>query len=118
MIVRIIVNAIAALVGSAIIPGVSISSVWVAIIFSIVLGLLNATLGNLMKLGGCLLNLITFGIFNWIIDVIVILLAGRWVDGVSVSGFWAALFLGLIMSLVSSFILKFTEKDNTPSKKD
>ena len=111
MILRIIVNAIAALIGSAILPGVDIPTVWVAILFAIVLGILNATLGNLMKLAGCLVNFVTIGLFDWVVNAIVIILAGKWIDAVNIDGFWPALFLALIMAFVSSIIFKFTNKE-------
>jgi len=117
LLLRIIVNAFAALIGGAIIPGIEVSSVGVAIIFALVFGLLNATLGNIMKFFGCLINLLTFGIFNWIVNAIIINLAGKWVDGIHVSGFWPALFLGLLMAFVSSFVFNATDKRNKPKRK-
>lgn len=106
MLMRLVVNTLAALLGSYIIPGVYVSSVGAAILFVLILGILNATLGNLMRLAGCLLNLVTFGFFNWIINAAVILISGNIINGIAIDGWLPAILLAFIMSLVSSFLLK------------
>lgn len=104
MLTKWIITAIAALIGAWIIPGVTITSAWTAFVFVIVLGLLNATLGRILRLAGCLINIVTFGLFDWIINAVVILLAGRFVSGIHIKGFMSAILLGLIMSAVTTFL--------------
>lgn len=106
---RIATTAIATLIGAAVIPGIVIQSTGTAILFAIVLGILNGTLGNLLKVVGCLLNILTLGLFDWVINAIIIILAGKLLSGFEVSGFLPAILLALIIAFVSSVVFNTTQ---------
>jgi putative membrane protein len=82
-------------------PHVVIKSFTTAIIFSIVLALLNAFVKPLIILLTLPLTIITLGLFLLIINVIMILLADKFVSGVKIDGFLWAFIFGLLLSVVS-----------------
>ena len=91
-------------------PHVVINSFATAIIFSIVLALLNAFVKPLIILLTLPLTIITLGLFLLIINVIMILLADKFVSGVKIDGFLWAFIFGLLLSVVSTITHKLKRK--------
>jgi putative membrane protein len=75
-----------------------------ALLFAIVLGLLNALLKPILLLLTLPLNILTLGLFTLVINAIVFWLATMFPLGVSVTGFVSAFIAALVVSVVS-FIL-------------
>lgn len=84
--------------------GVHIESFNVAIIFAIVLGLLNTFVKPILKFFGAPLTLLTLGLFSLVINASVILLTDYFVDGMQVNGFWDALIFSILLSIITSLI--------------
>ncbi|MDQ3076652.1 MAG: phage holin family protein, partial [bacterium] len=81
-------------------PGVIVSSFWVAIVVAIVLGIINLTIRPLLLLLTLPINIITLGLFTFIINALMFGLAAFVVPGFSVSGFMAALLGSLILTVI------------------
>lgn len=84
--------------------GVHINDFTTAIIFAIVLGLLNLIVKPILKLLGFPLTIITLGLFSLVINAVVMLMADYFVDGMTVEGFWWALIFSIALSLITSLI--------------
>jgi len=82
-------------------PLISVDSVGAALIFALILGLLNAFLRPVLLLLTLPLNLITLGLFTLVINAFVFWLAGLFPTGVHVDGFGAAFIGALVVSVVS-----------------
>jgi putative membrane protein len=98
------------LISKLLAPHVVINSFTTAIIFSIVLALLNAFVKPLIILLTLPLTIITLGLFLLIINVIMILLADKFVSGVKIDGFLWAFIFGLLLSVVSTITHKLKRK--------
>ncbi|AGI26998.1 MULTISPECIES: phage holin family protein [unclassified Polaribacter] len=108
---KILLTALAVILLSNILPGVSISGYLSAIIVAIVIALLNMFVRPLLVFFTLPATLVTFGLFLFVINAIIILLADKLVDGFSVSGFFAALFFSILLSIFRSFLFSlFKEK--------
>ena len=107
MIIHWLLSAIALMLVSRIVPGFYITGLQSAMIAAVVIGLLNATLGFMLKVITFPLSLLTFGIFLLVINAGMILLASRLVGGFTVYGwvpaFWGAAVLALIGLLIRAF---------------
>ncbi len=105
MIIRLLVTAVVAFLLTKVLSGVHIDSFTTALIFAVVLGLLNLIVTPILKLIGLPLTIITLGLFSLVINALVILIADYFIDGMKVDGFlWAFIFsiaLSVITSLVS-----------------
>lgn len=75
-----------------------------ALIVAIVLGLVNATIGFLLKLLTAPLNWITLGLVSLIINVLMVLLVDNFINGFSTNGFWAAAIFALVLAIIQSFL--------------
>lgn len=105
LIIRLLVTALAAfLLAQYILPGVHIDGFTTAIVFAIVLGLLNLIVKPVLSILGLPLTVITFGLFSLVINAVIILLTDYFVDGMVVDGFWWALIFSVALSVVTSLL--------------
>jgi putative membrane protein len=91
-------------------PHVIIHSFTKAIIFSIVLALLNAFVKPIITILTLPLTIITLGLFLLVINVIIILLADKLVSGIRIDGFLWAFIFSLLLSIVSAIVHKLERK--------
>jgi putative membrane protein len=81
-----------------------------ALLAAIVIGLVNATIGFMLKVLTFPLTLLTFGIFLLVINALMLQLASFLVPGFHVASFWSAFFGAIVLSIVSMILRKiFTE---------
>jgi putative membrane protein len=108
-----VLNAVALLIVAHFVRGFVVSSLTSALIAVIVIGLLNATFGLILKVITLPLGILTFGIFFLVINAIVLKFASAVVPGFQVltfgAAFWGALALA-ILHMLFGFL--------TPKKRD
>lgn len=105
-----ILSAIALLIVSRLVPGFHVNGLGPALIASLVIGLLNATIGFFLKIVTFPLTILTLGIFLLVINGLMILLASGVVPGFRVNGFMPA-FLGAIVLALLGMAIKAITKD-------
>ena len=103
--------ALALLVVSKIVPGFQVAGLWPALIAALVIGLLNATVGLLLKIVTFPLTILTLGIFLLVINGLMILLASHIVRGFTVRGFLPA-FWGAVVLALLGMLIKAVTKDS------
>src|SRR3954469_303914 len=86
-------------------PGFQISGFGAALIAAVVIGLVNGTLGLLLKIITFPLTIITLGLFWLIINALMLKVAAGLVPGFRIVGFLPA-FLGAIVLTLVNMILK------------
>ncbi|HLG34350.1 MAG TPA: phage holin family protein [Bacteroidia bacterium] len=103
-IVRIIITALAVVISSYILPGVSVDGGLSALIVAAVLALLNAFVKPLLIILTIPITIFTLGLFLLVINALMILAAAELVNGFHVSGFWAALLFSIVLTIVVSLL--------------
>ncbi len=106
IILRIIISAVVAFGLSYILSGVHIQSFVSALILAVVLGLLNILVKPILIILTLPITIFTFGLFLFVINALIILLAAKFVNGFRVDGFWWALLFSLLLSVLTSFLYK------------
>ncbi len=101
------INTIALGIAVLIVKGITISGVFSLIIASLVIGFLNASLKPIMLVLTLPLNILTMGMFTFVINTIMILITSQIVRGFDVSSFWAAFTASILMSIVSFMLNVF-----------
>jgi putative membrane protein len=103
-----ILSAIALLIVSRIVPGFHVQGLMPALIAALVIGLLNATVGLLLKIVTFPLTILTLGLFLLVVNGIMILVASHIVPGFIVYGFapafWGAVVLALLGMVVRAVV--------------
>lgn len=111
IVMRIIFTSIVAFGLSYVLSGVSIDNFWVAIILAVVLAVLNAIVKPLLIFFTLPLTIVTLGLFLFVINALIILLADNLIDGFRVDGFWWALLFSLLLSIVNAVLFKEEKKE-------
>src|ERR1035438_2957274 len=73
------------------VPGIYVSGPKAALIAALVIGLINATLGLILKILTFPLTILTLGLFWFVINALMLELAANFVNGFQVRGFIPAL---------------------------
>jgi putative membrane protein len=110
ILVQWILYAIALLIVSRIVPGFHVTGFVPALIASLVIGLLNATVGLFLKIITFPLSILTLGIFLLVINGVMILIASSLVPGFTVRGFFPA-FWGAVVLALLGMLIKAVMKD-------
>ncbi|MDE2590515.1 MAG: phage holin family protein [Patescibacteria group bacterium] len=85
-------------------PGVQVQSFLTAIVVAVVLGIVNAVLKPILFILTLPVNILTLGLFTFILNGLIILLVSAVVPGFKVNGLlWAVLF-SIILSLINGFL--------------
>ena len=96
-----LVSAVSLLIVAHIIPGIAIEGFFTALIAALVIGLVNATVGLVLKILTFPLTIVTLGLFWWIINALMLWFASVLVHGFVVQGFFAAFFGAIVLALVN-----------------
>lgn len=104
LLIRLLVTAVVAFFLTKVLSGVHFEGFSTAIIFAIVLGILNLIVSPVLKILGLPLTIITLGLFSLVINAIVVLIADYFIDGMTIDGFWWAFIFSIALSLITSLL--------------
>jgi putative membrane protein len=107
---KILLTALAVIVLATVLPGVSVSGYLSAIIVAVVIALLNMVVKPLLIFFTLPATIVTFGLFLFVINAIIILLADKLVGGFAVSGFFAALLFSILLSIFRSVLFSLLKE--------
>lgn len=98
---------------SYLLPGVEVSGFWGALCVALVLALLNALIKPLLVFFTLPITLITLGLFLWVINALIILMASKILkESFQVDGFGWALLFSLLLSFCQSIFQSKKEEEN------
>lgn len=103
-IVSLVISALAVILTAYLLPGVTVSGFLPAILVAIVLGFLNAFVKPILVVLTLPINIVTIGLFTFVINALIILLVSQIVPGFKVDGFLWALLFSVILSLVNGLL--------------
>jgi len=115
--VHLLVNAAALWVATRIVPGVTYSGSLLPLLgVALVFGIVNAFIRPVAKLLALPLIILTLGIFALVVNGLMLWLTSSLSEslglGFHVSGFWAAFFGSLVVSIVSTLLWMFVRDDS------
>ncbi|WKK65460.1 phage holin family protein [Lutimonas zeaxanthinifaciens] len=108
---KVLLTAVAVLLIAYFLPGVEVDDYGTAIWVAFIVGLLFSILKPILVILTLPATILTLGLFLFVINAAMILLANSWIDGFSVSGFWTALLFSILLSFVESILHKLIETD-------
>jgi putative membrane protein len=110
-----LVTALSLLIVDTLFSSVSINSFPTALIAASVLGLINGSIRPVLSLLSLPINILTLGLFSFVVNGICFWLAGVLVPGFSVSGIAAILLGPVVLSLGTTFLNSYFEGRSLPS---
>ena len=90
--------------GAWLLGGVSLDGIVPALIAALVLGVVNALIRPVLLLLTLPINLVTLGLFTFVINAGLLCLAAWLAPGFAIASFWSALALALIVAVVNAVI--------------
>ncbi len=103
-IIRILITAAVAWGLSSLLSGVHVADFKTALIFAVVLAVLNAIVRPILALLTLPITLITLGLWLFVLNAIIILIADRFIDGIKIDGILWAIIFSLLLSVLSSIL--------------
>jgi putative membrane protein len=104
IIARILISAVVIVFLGWLLPGVVVASSWKAIVAALVLAIINTLIRPILILLTLPVTVVTLGLFLFVINACMVLLASNWVDGFQVNGFWWALLFSFLLSVLNSLL--------------
>ena len=109
VLVQWLLSAVALLVVSHLVSGFEVDGLGPALVAALVIGLLNATVGFLLKIVTFPISILTFGLFLLVINGLMILVASNLVHGFHVRGFIPAFWGAVVLALLGILIRAVTK---------
>ncbi|HOE15832.1 MAG TPA: phage holin family protein [Syntrophorhabdaceae bacterium] len=88
-------------IAAYIIPGVTISGFFPALFVALFLGIVNTLIRPVLILITLPINILTLGLFTFVINAILVLLTASVIKGFDVRGFWIAMLFSVVLSIVN-----------------
>ncbi len=109
LIIRWVLSALALLFVAWIVPGISFTGFLSAFYAAFVMGLVNIFIRPILLIFTLPINLLTLGLFTFIINALMFLLVAKLVPGFMVIGFVAALLGSILLSILRVFIIRLDD---------
>lgn len=99
--VRWLMLTVAIMAAAYLLPGIEVSGFFSAFFAAAILGILNALLRPLLLLLTLPLNILTLGLFTFVINALMLMMVSGVISGFHIAGFWSAVFGSLIIGVIS-----------------
>lgn len=109
ILIKWLIIAVSILIAARIIPGVVVTGFWTALVLAVVMGLINVIIKPILILVTLPINLMTLGLFTFVINALLVMLASSIVKGFEVGGFLNALLFGIIVSILNFILSKLLD---------
>jgi len=103
---RLAVNVFALLIVEYVVPGFSFASIWTAVVAAVVIGIVNTFIKPILQLIALPVSLLTFGLFAFFINVLLLWGSSKVVPGFMIASFNTAIIASIVLSLTSWFLHK------------
>jgi putative membrane protein len=113
LIIEILLMGVAVAIAAYLLPGVSVSGFWSAILAGVLIAVANATIGTILRIFTFPINFLTLGLVSFIITVLMVLLVDQLMDDFNTQGFFSALIFAIVLALVQMILSIFRPKKSS-----
>ncbi|MBE0503091.1 MAG: phage holin family protein [Desulfuromonadales bacterium] len=108
---RWLILTLAILAAAYVLKGIDVTGFVPALAAAAILGILNAFVRPLLLLLTLPLNILSLGLFTFLINAFLLKMASLVIEGFTVEGFFAALIASIFISFISAFLNLFVRED-------
>ena len=108
--IRWLILTVSILVTAYLIDGIQVSGFFSALFAAVILGFLNAFFRPILLILTLPINVLSLGLFTFIINALLLTMVSVLLPGFDIFGFWPAVFGSLLISLVSWLLTSFVNK--------
>jgi putative membrane protein len=106
LLLKILITTVNAFLLAQILPGIHMDNFYTAIIFAIVLGLLDAIVKPVLILLTLPATILTLGLFLFVINTCMVLIGDHFMDSFHTDSFGHAMLFSILLSFFNSFVNK------------
>ena len=110
-IVKLLLNAVAVFALAEILNGVYVDNYITSLLVAAVISILNVLVKPLLVILTLPATILTLGLFLFVINTIIILLADRLIGGFRVDGIWTAILFSILLCILQSLLHSFIKTD-------
>jgi putative membrane protein len=115
IILRWLLNALGLILVSKMLAGFQVDDLWAALIAAAILGLVNVLIRPILLILTLPVNILTLGLFTFVVNALMLLLVARIVQGFSIASFGTAILGALLLWVISMVLdLLLAPKPNHP----
>ena len=107
LVIRWLILTAAIMVASCLLEGITAKGVFPVLGAAAILGILNAFLRPVLLILTLPFNILSLGLFTFVINALMLKMASAVIPGFDVHGFWTAVFGSLVITLVSWLLNSF-----------
>jgi len=107
LLIRWLILTVAIMVAAHVIEGIEVKGFWSAFLAAAILGVLNALFRPILIILTLPINILTLGLFTFVINAVLLMMVSGVIGGFEVHGFWSALLGSLLISVVSWLLSSF-----------
>ncbi len=111
LIVKFVLSAIAVMLISKLLPGVTVIDYFTAFLVAVVLAVLNLFVRPLLILLTLPATILTLGLFLLVINGLIILLVDHLISGFTVSSIWTAMLFSILLTILQSIFHSVLRED-------
>ena len=100
---------VAVMISAYVIPTVYVDGFLVAVVVAVILSVVNFIIKPIVTLLTLPINILTLGLFTFIINALMILLVSSIVPGFTVIGLWSAVLFSIVLSVINGFLGKVSD---------
>ncbi|HQI55418.1 MAG TPA: phage holin family protein [Syntrophorhabdaceae bacterium] len=101
LLIKWFIMALSVMVASYIIPGVSVKGFFTAMWVALFIGIVNVLVKPFLIFITLPINILTLGLFTFVINALLIMLASSVIKGFDVKGFWIAMIFSVVLSVIN-----------------
>ncbi|HMO61971.1 MAG TPA: phage holin family protein [Ferruginibacter sp.] len=101
---KILITTVNAFILSHILPGIKMDNFFTAIIFAVVIGVLDVIVKPILILLTLPATILTLGLFLFVINAGLVLIGAEFIKSFHVEGFWYAMLFSILLSFFNSFV--------------
>lgn len=104
LLISLTVNTLALLATAYLVPGIKLEGVQPAILAAIILGVLNTFIKPILKIITLPLTILTLGLFSFVLNALILLLASSIIPGFTINGLFPAILGAIVLSVISTIL--------------
>ncbi len=107
--IKLVLMGVAVMISAYVIPNVYVDGFLVAVIVAVILSVVNFIIKPIVTLLTLPINILTLGLFTFVINALMVLLVSSIVPGFVVVGLWSAVLFSIVLSIVNGFLNKISK---------
>ena len=101
LLIKWFIMTLSVMVASYIIPGVNVKGFFTALWVALFIGIVNVLVKPFLIFITLPINILTLGLFTFVINALLIMLASSVIKGFEVKGFWIAMLFSVVLSVIN-----------------